>query len=105
MATFPMVYRAPGGGGTSPQLHPDVRAEMGRRWVCFQPNVEQPGFLIRGVFKGPAGSYGYFEAFLPTMGVFSIIPDPTLMGAFSGSCAPDITVGCRVSIMGVTSDI
>ena len=29
-----------------------------------------------GVFKGPAGLYGCLEAFLPTMGVFSVVPDP-----------------------------
>ena len=66
---------------TYPQLYPDVRAEMGGRWVCFQPNVEQPGFLLWGVFYGP---YGCLEAFLPTMCVFSVIPDPTRMGVFSG---------------------
>ena len=33
-----------------------------------------------GVFKGPAGPYGCFEAFLPTMGVFSVVPDTTRMG-------------------------
>ena len=37
-----------------------------------------------GVFKGPAGLYGCLEAFLPTMGVFSVVPDPTRMGVFSG---------------------
>ena len=57
----------PGGGRTYPQLYPDVRAEMGGIWVCFQPNVEQPGFPIWGMFKGPAGLYGCLEAFLPTM--------------------------------------
>ena len=64
---------SPGGGGaTYPQLYPDVKAEMGGRWVCFQSNVEQPGFPLWGVFQGPAGLYGCLEAFLPTMGVLSI---------------------------------
>ena len=75
------------GGAIHPQLYLDVRAEMGGRWVCFQPHVEQPGFPIGGggrVFKGPAGPYGRLEAFLPTKGVFSVAPDPTRMGVFSG---------------------
>ena len=37
-----------------------------------------------GVFKGPVGLYGCLEGFLPTMGVFSVFPDPTHMGVFSG---------------------
>ena len=57
---------------------------MGGRRVCFQPNVEQPGIPIWGMFKGPAGLYGCLEAFLPTMGVFSVFPDPTRMVVFSG---------------------
>ena len=50
----------------------------------FQPNVEQPEFLIWGVFKGPAGPYRCLETFLPTVGWFSVVPDPTRMGVFSG---------------------
>ena len=33
---------------------------------------------------GPAGLYGCLESFLPTMGMFSVVPDPTPMGVFSG---------------------
>ena len=50
---------------------------MGGRWVCFRPNVEQPGFPKWGVPMGSAGPYGCFDAFLPSMGVFSVVPDPT----------------------------
>ena len=39
---------------------------------------------IWGMFKGPAGPYGCLVAFLPTMGVFSVVPYPTRMGVFSG---------------------
>ena len=75
-------------GATYPQLYPDVWAEMGGRWVCFQPNIEQPGFPILGVLRGTAGPYGCMEAFLPTMGVFSVVPDPTSMGVFPGGATP-----------------
>ena len=34
--------------------------------------------------KGPLGPYGCLEAFLPTMGVFSVVPDPIRMVVFSG---------------------
>ena len=30
-----------------------------------------------GVLMGSAGPYGCFDAFLPSMGVFSVVPDPT----------------------------
>ena len=56
---------------------------MGGRWVCFQLNVEQPGFLIWMVFKGLAGPYWCLEEFLLTMGVFSVVSDPTHMGLYS----------------------
>ena len=71
------------GGATYPQLYQDVRAEMGGRWVCFQPNVEQPGFSIWGCLRALLGRMR-FEAFLVTMGVFSVVPDPTRMDVFSG---------------------
>ena len=32
---------------------------------------------------GPAGPYWCFEVFLPTMGVFSVVSDPTHMGMYS----------------------
>ena len=38
-----------------------------------------------GVFKGSAGLYGCFETFLPTMGVFLVVPDPTHIGVSQGS--------------------
>ena len=37
-----------------------------------------------GGVKGPAGPYGCLEAFLPTLGVFSVVPDPIRMVVFSG---------------------
>ena len=35
------------------------------------------------MLKGPPGPCGCFEEFLPTMGVFSVFPNPTRMDVFS----------------------
>ena len=54
---LPVVPENPG-GATYPQLYPDVRTEIGGRWVCFQPNVEKPGFPIWGCLRIDNSGWG-----------------------------------------------
>ena len=59
-------------------------SQLEDKYSAIVYDSKMPFFCSQEGVKGPAGPYGCLEAFLPTIGVFSVFPDPTRMGVFSG---------------------